>query len=439
MGWLIPLILAGVGTARATDPAVQIPFEKYTLANGLDVILSEDHSIPFVQVNLWYDVGSKDETPGRSGFAHLFEHLMFQGSLHMDDDYFVPLQRIGAEVNGTTNTERTNYFEGVPSENLPLALWLESDRMGWLLPALTAEKLTNQKDVVRNERRQSYEMRPYGEARVWLSAAAYPEGHPYHLTTIGKHEDIEAATLEDVKAFFSTWYLPNNATLTIAGDFDEAQARALVDRYFSGIPAGPEPTHATVAPVKLSAETVVRETDDVPVGKVWIAWHTPAIFAPGDAELDILSSVLTDGKDSRLTKALVRETQVAKDVRAYQGSGTLGSLYVIEATASAGHSTDEVVAEVDRVLANLHQTGISDDEVAVAKVNWEAAFLQGLENISSKADLLGMYNTRAGDPGYISKDMARYLAVDTAGVKGALDTWLVPERVVLHVLPKEAP
>ena len=178
----------------------------------------------------------------------------------------------------------------------------------------------------------------------------------------------------------------------------------------------------------------MRETDDVPVGKVWIAWHTPAIFAPGDAELDILSSVLTDGKDSRLTKALVRETQVAKDVRAYQGS-----LYVIEETASAGHSTDEVVAEVDRVLANLHQTGISDDEVAVAKVNWEAAFLQGLENISSKADLLGMYNTRAGDPGYISKDMARYLAVDTAGVKGALDTWLVPERVVLHVLPKEAP
>ena len=439
MGWLIPLILAGFGVARAEDPGLEIPHVKYTLDNGLDVILSEDHSVPFVQVNLWYNVGSKDESPGRSGFAHLFEHLMFQGSLHMDDDYFVPLQRIGAAVNGTTNTERTNYFEGVPSEQLPLALWLESDRMGWLLPALTEEKLTNQKDVVRNERRQSYEMRPYGEARVWLSAAAYPEGHPYHLTTIGKHEDIEAATLDDVSAFFSTWYLPNNATLTICGDFDEAEARALVDRYFADIPAGPEPTHAAVAPVKLSAETVVRETDDVPLGKVWIAWHTPALFAPGDAELDILSSVLTDGKDARLYKALVRDSQVAKDVRAYQGSGSLGSLYVIEATASTGHTTDEVVAAVDQVLASLKSAGgPTDDEVAVAKVNWEAAFLQGLENISSKADLLGMYNTRTGDPGYLSKDMARYLAVDTAGVKAALDTWFVPERVVLHVLPKTA-
>ncbi len=439
MSWLVALILCGSGVAVAEESKVSLPFEKYTLPNGLDVILSQDRSIPFVQVNIWYDVGSRDETPGRSGFAHLFEHLMFQGSAHMDDDYFQPLERVGAEVNGTTNTDRTNYFEGVPSDQLPLALWLESDRMGWLLPALTQEKLDNQKEVVRNERRQSYEMRPYGEAWMWLSEAAWPEGHPYHIPTIGRHEDIEAATLEDVTAFFRTWYLPNNATLTICGDFDSDEAKALVEKYFGPIPSGPEPTRPPPpAIVPLASEVVVRKTDEVPLSKVWIAWRSPALFQAGDADLDILSSVLSDGKDSRLYKTLVRDKQIAKDIRAYQASAALGSLYVVEATAAPGHSTDEVVAEVDRVLGELRASGPTPDEVLVSKTNWEAMFYSSLSTISTKADTLSMYNTKAGDPGYIGQDLARYLAVTPASVQAAMNTWLQPGRVVLHVQPEAA-
>ncbi len=439
MSWLVALVLAGSGVAVAEEPKVRVPFEKYTLPNGLDVILSEDHSIPFVQVNIWYDVGSRDETAGRSGFAHLFEHLMFQGSKHMNDDYFKPLARVGADVNGTTNADRTNYFEGVPSEQLPLALWLESDRMGWLLPALSQEKLDNQKEVVRNERRQSYEMRPYGEVWNWLSAAIWPEGHPYHTTTIGKHEDIEAATLADVSAFFETWYVPNNATLTICGDFDPTQAKALVEKYFGPIPSGPEPVRATQPPVQpLETEVVVRKTDEVPLAKVWIAWRSPALYQAGDADLDILSSVLSDGKDSRLYKALVREKQIAKDIRAYQSSATIASAYVIEATAAPDHTTDEIVVEVDRLLAELANTGPTEDEVLVSKTNWEAMFFQSLSTIAAKADMLSMYNVKTGDPGYIGQDLARYLAVTPESVKSAMTSWLKPgQRVVLHVLPEE--
>lgn len=439
MGSLVALVLVALGLARAEEPTVQVPFEKYTLDNGLDVILSQDHSIPFVQVNLWYNVGSRDETAGRSGFAHLFEHLMFQGSANMDDDYFVPLQKVGADLNGTTDKDRTNYYEGVPSEYLPLALWLESDRMGWLLPALTVEKLDNQKEVVRNERRQSYEIRPYGEVWAWLYESAYPEGHPYHITTIGRHADIEAATLDDVKAFFQTWYVPNNATLTICGDFEPQTARELVDRYFSTIPAAPEPARLAAPPVTpFEAEKVVRKTDVVPLAKVWMAWHTPALFQPGDADLDILSSVLTDGKDSRLQKTIVREKQIAKDIRAYQISASLGSLYVIEATAAPGHTTDEVVAAVDEVLGGLRASGPTDDEVTVAKVNWEAHFFRALQTISTKADMLSMYNTRTGDPGFITQDLARYQAVTAASVLSTVGSWLDPRRrLVLHVVPGE--
>jgi len=438
MSWLVALVLAGSGMAWSGEPTVNIPFQKYTLDNGMDVILSEDHSIPFVQVNLWYNVGSQNETPGRSGFAHLFEHLMFQGSQHMDDDYFQPLARVGAVINGTTNTDRTNYFEGVPSEDLPLAIWLESDRLGWLLPALTQAKLDNQKAVVRNERRQSYEMRPYGLAWVWLTEAIWPEGHPYHYTTIGKHEDIEAATLTDVSAFFNTWYIPNNLTLTICGDFDPSQAKSLVDRYFGPIPAGPKPAHINPAPVvPLETEQVIRKTDHVPLAKVWISWRSPAIFQSGDADLDILSSVLTDGKDSRLYSDLVRDKQIAKDISAYQASASLASVYTIEATAAPGHSTDEIVAEVDRVLGELRASGPTAEEVDVTRLNWEANFYQGISTIARKADILGMYNTRTGDPGYIGKDLARYMAVTPASVQAALNTWLQPgHRVVLHVLPE---
>ncbi len=429
--------LLGMGLSIAQAQDLEIPFEKFELENGLDVILSEDHSVPFVWVNLWYDVGSKDEVAGRTGFAHLFEHLMFQGSEHAPDDYFGPLQRIGGRINGTTNFDRTNYFEGVPAEYLPLALFMESDRMGWLLPALTDEKLTNQKDVVRNERRQRYENRPYGEVWVWLVENLFPEGHPYHVPTIGRHEDIEAATLADVKTFFEKWYVPGNASLVICGDFDPAEARGLVETYFGDVPAGPVPESISEASASLSEEKVLRKEDDVPHAKVWLAWHSPALYAPGDAELDIAADLLGGGKDSRLYQRLVQEDQIAKDVTVYQSSSMLSSAFVISATAASGHATDELVAAIDEVTAELLEGGPTDEEVEQSRTRWEVAFYKRLQTISAKADMLNHYNKAFGDPGAIDKDLARYLDLTREGVHQQLTDTLVPGRVVLHVRPTE--
>ena len=432
---LLGLVLGAHAESTPETPAISIPFEEYDLDNGLHVILSEDHSVPFVRVNVWYRVGAKDEVDGRSGFAHLFEHLMFQGSAHMDGEYFGPLQRIGAQINGTTNMDRTNYFEGVPSEQLPLALWLEADRLGFLLPALTQEKLDNQKLVVRNERRQSYENRPYGMAWWWLFENLYPEGHPYKIPTIGKHEDIDAATLEDVKAFFRQWYLPNNASLSIAGDFDPDEAKALVEKYFGDIPAGPQPSPVlTVDPVVLDGETVIRKDDDVPHNKVWIAWHSPALYQPGDAELDTLSSVLSSGKDSRLYQAIVEQRKMAQSISAYQVSMLLSSFYVIEATATEGTDPDALVAEIDNVLAGIREEGVTDDEVALAKINWEASFFRRMSTIGAKADQLNQYYIHRGETDYIATDLARFQGVTTDGVKTALDG-LSSGRVILHIGP----
>jgi predicted Zn-dependent peptidase len=425
-------------TTPDTPPASQIsiPFEEYDLANGMHVILSPDKSVPFVWVNIWYRVGAKDEVPGRSGFAHLFEHLMFQGSQHRDNEYFEPLQKVGAQINGTTNWDRTNYFEGVPAEQLPLALYMESDRMGWLLPALTEEKLENQKLVVRNERRQSYENRPYGMVWKWLAEELYPESHPYHIPTIGRHEDIDAASLEDVKDFFKQWYVPSNASLTIAGDYEPEQAKALVEKYFGHVPAGPTPTPVLEATASLSEEKIVRHTDNVPHEKVWIAWHSPALYQPGDADLDVLSSLLSSGKDSRLYKHLVHDTQVAKSVEASQVSLLLGSFYVIEATASPGKHTDEVVAEVDKVLAELLKEGPSDDEVKIAKVNWEARFYGELGSIRAKSNQLNQYYIQTGTTGFIQTDLDRYLAVTPDSVNKTQESWLTDKRLILHVTPE---
>ena len=422
-----------IGDTRAeTTPS--IPFETYTLENGLNVILSEDHSVPFVQVNLWYNVGSKDETKGLSGFAHLFEHLMFQGSQHYDQEYFAALEEIGATVNGTTSFDRTNYFEGVPAEHLPLALWIESDRMGWLLPALTEEKLKNQQDVVRNERRQRYEVQPFGKVWVWLFENLYPEGHPYNIPTIGTHEDIENAKLTDVKAFFEKWYVPSNASLVLCGDFEAETAKELIQQYFGEVPKGEAVQSLRDTPFQSLEESkkVVKE-DRVPFSKVWVAWPTPKLYSPGDAELDILSTLLTDGKDSALHLSLI-ETGMAKDVQAFQYSTVLQGQYIIEITPAVGHTTDEVVAQLDASLTELQ---ISDDSVQMVKNSWETQFYMGLESISRKADMLNSYYTNTGDPGYISKDIERYRAVQAATIQETLSKYIVGQnRVVLHVHPQ---
>ena len=416
--------------------AISIPFTKYELENGLDVILAEDHSVPFVQVNLWYDVGSKDEEEGKTGFAHLFEHLMFQGSANHDTEFFAPLQPIGAQINGTTSFDRTNYFEGVPSEYLPLALWLESDRMGYLLPALTEEKLANQQDVVRNERRQRYEIRPYGMVWVWLFENLYPEDHPYHIPTIGKHEDIENANMSDVHAFFKKWYAPNNASLVICGDFDPAQAKELVQQYFGEIPRGEEVSSIKEAPAELTEEKIVRKEDPLaPHSKVWIGWLTPKALGNGDAELDVFSSIFAEGKDSPLVKTLVYDKQIAKDVAAFQYSTRLQGQYLIQATAAEGHTTDELVAAIDEALQEIKTNGVTAEQVQISKLNWEKQFYQSVQSISRKADLLNNYNTVTGDPGYLTKDLERYLSVSPESISTTINQYLTENRVVLHVTP----
>jgi zinc protease len=431
-------LLASVVHAEepAAATALEIPYEQYALDNGLTVILAPDRSTPIVNVNVWYHVGSKDETTGLTGFAHLFEHLMFQGSQHAPGEYFTPLSEVGASVNGTTNVDRTNYFEQVPSEHLPLALFLESDRMGWLLPVLDQGKLDNQREVVRNERRQRYEIAPYGEAFKDLVAALHPEGHPYHHPTIGSHEDLQNASLEDVKAFFQTWYGPQNASLVIAGDFDTDKAKELVEFYFASIPAGPEPEALEPTTTTVEAKEI-RQFQKVPEQKFWAAYASPRFYAAGDAELDILSSVLSAGKDSRLYKKLVLEDQIAKDISVGQVSRGLESMWMVSGTAAKGHTTDEVLAAADAVIAEvLGDKPPTAEEVDAAKAQFEAGFYQRLRTVSGKSDLLNSYNFYTGDPGFIAKDLARYLPLTSEDVVSAGKSVLSGERVVLHIWPE---
>ncbi len=436
-----PVVAPQATTGAAAAPvAPRIPYERMTLPNGLQVIFAEDHSVPFVWTNVWYYVGSKDETPGRSGFAHLFEHLMFQGSEHSNTDYFKPLQKVGATINGTTNLDRTNYFEGVPAEQLPLALWLESDRMGFLLPALDQTKLDNQKAVVRNERRQRYDNVPYGQAWPLLLENVFPAGHPYHIATIGKHEEIEAASLDDVKAFFQKWYVPSNASLVVCGDFDPKTAKKLVERYFGDLPTLPRPAHAPApAPVTLAAEKVVLATDDVPFEKVWMAWPSAASYAAGDAELDVLSHALAGGKDSRLYRKLVKELQVAQDVEASQQSLSLQSMYTLEATVAPGHTGEEVLAALDAVLAEVREKGVTAEEVRTAKTVYEVSFHGSLATTQGKADRLNAYAFSHGEPDWVAQDLARYAVVTPEAVQAAVRTWLpADKRIVLRIQPEAA-
>jgi len=436
-GWLgVWLIVASVANAEE----LELPYEQYELENGLDVILAPDRSTPIVYVNLWYHVGSRDEEPGLTGFAHLFEHLMFQGSLSWPGEYFEPLQEVGAVINGSTNPDRTNYYEKLPSHELPLALWLESDRMATLLDVLDQDKLDEQRGVVRNERRQRYENPPYGEVRQYLAQATWPDGHPYQHLTIGSHEDLEAASVEDVKAFFQKWYVPNNASLVIAGDFDEAKARELVDQYFGDIPRGAEITRPEIPPATLSESKEIRKVADVPEQRMWISWISPAFYAPGDAELDLLASVLSSGKDSRLQRVLVKEKQIAKSVSAYQVSSLLGSQFIVQAVPSQGHDTDEVLAEIDAILAEvLGDRPPTDEEVDAARAGFEASFYGSIATIAGKGELLQRYNMYMGSPGYINEDVARYISATPATVTQVGKETLSSPRVVLHMLPEPAP
>jgi zinc protease len=421
------------------EHAFEIPHRKHTLPNGLDVIVHEDHHVPIVAVNVWYHVGSKNERPGATGFAHLFEHLMFEGSAHHDTGYFPPLQQAGAQLNGSTNTDRTNYWEVVPTSALDRALWLDSDRMGYLLPALTRERLETQRDVVLNERRQSYENRPYGLAMMALMAALYPPDHPYHWMTIGSAEDIRAMRLEDAHAFFRTYYHPANASLVLAGDVEEARALALAEAYFGDLPAGEPPPPVSVPSTPLDGQRLVLE-DRVELPRLYVAWRSPAMFAPGDAELDLVGDLLANGRTSRLYRTLVYERRIAVDVAAAQGSRELESFFLIVVTAAPGHGLDAILDEIDRELGRVTAGGPSAEEMERSVAQAEAHFMYRLQTVGGfggKSDQLNAYNVLRGTPGYFAADLERYRAATAAMLRDAAERHLVLDRrVALSVVPR---
>jgi zinc protease len=418
---------------------MHIPYTKRTLANGLDVIVHEDHRLPMVAVNLWYHVGSKNERPGRTGFAHLFEHLMFEGSEHHDHGFFKPLERAGGLLNGSTSADRTNYWEVVPTGALELALWMESDRMGYLLPALTEAKFQNQRDVVLNERRQNYENRPYGLAGMAIAAAMFAPDHPYSWLTIGGVEDLRAATLDQVHEFFRTYYHPANVSLALAGDLEAEQAFDLADRFFGELPAGPVPAPVR-AEARLSGNATLVLEDRVELPRLYLAWHSPAMFGIDDAELDVAADVLTQGKTSRLYRSLVFDRRVATDVSAYQQSREMSGMFQMSCTASAGVTLVELEAEIRRAVAELAVTGPTEDELSRALAQTEAAFVYRLQTIGGfggKSDQLNAYNTFRGDPGFSEADRERYRAVTSRGVSAAVKRWLADApSVALSVVPR---
>ena len=431
------------GTPEAKAPGVvQIPFEKYQLPNGLEVILSEDHRLPLVAVNVWYHVGAFHEQPGRTGFAHLFEHMMFQGSRNVGDDrHLSMLEELGATgLNGTTSFDRTNYFQTVPVHHLETALWLESDRMGFLLDKVTPESLETQRQVVMNERRQSIETAPYGLAEEKAWQALFPLPHPYHGAVIGSMADLQAASLEDVEGFFRRWYAPSNATLTIVGDFDPKTIKGLVEKYFGSLPSGPRPAAPEVAPVAVERETVIRHDEPVAsLPKVFVMWLSPRIYSESDATADVLASVLSSGKSSRLYRRLVHEKQLAQSVAAYQQSLGAQSVFAIEAIARPGVTTDTLLQEIDAVLDSVRQKGVTLEEVQRARNKFETGLVSGLQSVGGfggKANLLQTYNHYLGDPGWMGKDLARYDLVTPAMVQAfARDTLAKDRRVVLHAVP----
>jgi zinc protease len=422
-----------------TALAIDLPFTKRTLANGLDVIVHEDRHVPIVAVNVWYHVGSKNERPGRTGFAHLFEHLMFEGSEHYNAGYFPPLQQAGALLNGSTNADRTNYWEVVPTSAVDRALWMESDRMGFLLPALTRERFETQRDVVLNERRQSYENRPYGMVMMALSAALYPPDHPYSWMTIGSAEDIRAMQLEDVQEFFRTYYHPANASLVLAGDIDTNRAFELAEAYFGEIPGGVRPQPVSNGAVLLSEERLVLE-DRVEYPRIYLAWHSPAMFAADDAEMDLIGDLLANGKTSRLYKTLVYDLRIALDVSAYQSSREIGSFFLLVATAAPGHTLTEIQIRIDEELRRVAESGPSVEEMERSVAQAEAHFMYRLQTVGGfggKSDQLNAYNVLRGNPGFFAGDLDRYRNATRDSLQAAAQAYLaLDRRVALSVIPR---
>lgn len=421
---------------------MRIPIESFQLANGLSVTLSQDDSVPLVAVNVWYHVGSANERPGRTGFAHLFEHMLFQGSAHVaSNEHFELIQRAGGTLNGSTWLERTNYFETVPSNQLALALWLEADRMGELLPAMTQEKLDTQRDVVKNERRWSVDNQPYGTMLEKLQAAAFPERHPFHHSLIGSMEDLSGASLGDIAEFFNTFYVPDNAALTVCGDFANGEARRLIEEYFGPIPRGRKPVARPdmSVPRFFEAPAFTRIPDDVGLQRLLVASRSPVFGSDGYYAASVCAAILGMGKSSRLFRKLVREKQVAAEVSAFTLDLAKGSdLFVADVTARQETSEDDLLKSVEIELDSLRSTGVTEVEVGRAVALLTTELMKALESASERADRISMFATYFGDPELVNGQASRYRAVTPERVNQFAQEYLHPRnRAQLIYVPRE--
>ena len=444
---LVSAALAAQAPAPAASDVPKVEFEKFTLPNGLQVILHVDRKLPIVHVNEWFHVGSKNEPLGRTGFAHLFEHLMFQGSKNAQGEYFDYAEKAGANiaeggVNGTTSQDRTNYFVTAPSANLEHLLWLEADRLATLLDTTTQEKLDEQRKVVKNERRQSYENQPYGRWLPLMYAAAYPNGHPYSWPVIGSQEDLSAATLEDVKEFFQQYYSPSNLSLVVAGDFDPAEAKRLVQKYFGDIAPGPALDRPARWVQSLTTEKIVEVSDRISLERVYMGWPTPEYFSADDAAIDIAARILADGLSSRLNKTLVYDKQLATAVTSFNITGEIASVFVVQATARPGASLQEIERTVTAEITRLAKEGPTVAELDRARTKQESEFISGLERIGGfegKSDVLNRYNTFLGMPDRMAADLQRYRALTPAAVQQAVVRWIdTQNRVLIRFHPEQS-
>jgi zinc protease len=425
--------------ASGTAGALDLPYKKSELANGLTVIVHEDHTLPVAAVNLVYRVGSRDEETRRTGFAHLFEHLMFMGTTRVPPKMFDAwMEAAGGSNNAWTSSDLTDYHESGPASVLPLFLYLEADRLETLGRDLDKPRLDLQRDVVRNERRQSIENVPYGKVELRLPELLYATEHPYHHPVIGSHEDLEAAAVEDVKRFFDMYYVPANASLVIAGDVKADDTMQLAQKYFGHLPGGKRPPRSASAAAPPKVGKVVRETmeDRVELSKIVIAFHSPAHYAVGDADLDLFSAVLSSGKSSRLYKALVYDHPLAQSVSAAQQSQHLSSVFSIEVVARPGVSLDELEKAIDAVLTEALAKPPSDEEVKRARAQFEYRFIEQLQAVAARARLMNLYEVETGDPGYLEKDLARYRNATPASIHAAATKFIDPgDRVILRVVP----
>lgn len=438
----IAIGLALPSAALAEDPKIE--FEKYSLDNGMEVILHQDKSVPLVSVNVWYHVGSGEESPGKSGFAHLFEHMLFQGSQHVGEDkHFDTLKNIGASgVNGTTNPDRTNYFEVIPSNQLEAGLWIESDRMGYFLPLLNQTSLTNQIKVVKNERRQRYDDVAYGMTRFATAAALYPENHPYRYLTIGKHKHLEDANLEDVKSFYRKWYSPSNATLVVAGDFDKPEAKRLVQKWFGTFPKTQKPTYNPPAfPEPAASRTEVKD-EFAKLRRIDYVWTTPGFYKDGDAELDLLGNLLGRSGTGRLYKALVHDTQLAQRVNAYQASSKYSSTFTVSVLAKSDADLGKIEKIMQEEIEKVTNAPVTQKEIDRAIIGIESSYIWGLQGLNTRANLLQSYNHFLGKPDAITWDLDRYRKTDLSKIQSIAKKYLIPERrveILTLPAPKTAP